>query len=67
MTQAALHAVADDGRAHGLADHETDASRIRSRIVLHQQVDDQASRSGSASPAYRCPKRIRIGQTVSPG
>lgn len=67
MTQSALHAVADDGRAHSLAHHETYASRTRARRVIHQQMDDQASRSGSASPACRCPKRVRIGQTVSPG
>lgn len=59
VTQSALHFVADDGAAHGLADDETRTRRgstLLRRVRVRgtaTKVDDEERAPGPTTPSYR--------------
>jgi hypothetical protein len=65
VTKAALHAIADNGVAHGPADHEP-----HSRWLVtagHPQVGDQRARRRTAPVSARPPERFGIGEALCRG
>jgi len=65
VTEAAFHAIADYGVAHGAAHHEPHAGRLVA--VGGPQVRDQGARRGSPPMPARPSERLRIGEALRRG
>ena len=65
VTKTALHAIADDGVAHGPGDHEPHARRFVT--ARDPQVRDHRAGCGTPPVAARRSERVRIGETLRRG